>query len=387
LPTNSIKFPTDQGFFENRTVIEIITEYDFPLVYTFYSENSDYFLAYFCDSSESRTTWLFTPTDPSRIRRLFRNSVSIRDFFKMHNGSYLCELDVQTGKIIEKATHVTFDLIPEEYLPADDVVLDRQVPEVSVNVQKKGLNPHTASERLISELVKDLRMSLRNVMLEIRDRIPDFSNTNVPESLFSFPAITPGSLELILRPTSSNPLFERSIEEISKVIAGTDTLDNDLKISIKRQLLKFSPDSKRLYNYNSIKFTGLLPTGGDQKLVSMEFSLDKDHTKLFKQEVEAMGQRETTITVSGTVEAYHPEYIVLNLSENDYGIDKLKCNFDLDKLIRNLENDPVAQKSPQAQHLSNKPGKLILHETVDVVADFAPNSRFASLRSIALKHH
>lgn len=112
----TVKFPEDSGYFNDRTVVEVITEYDFPLMYTFFSKTKDLFLAYFCEQKDSDSVWLYFPTDTTRLAKLYRDAISINDFFKLTNNCYLVSLDEITGES-KVLRHCTFADIPKEYIP------------------------------------------------------------------------------------------------------------------------------------------------------------------------------------------------------------------------------------------------------------------------------
>jgi hypothetical protein len=375
---SSIKFPDDTGYFDDRTIIEVVSEYDFPLIYTFYSKTKDFFLAYFCENKEDESIWLFLPTDQARLRKLYRDEISISDFFRLSNCCYLVGIDNDTGLSKPNATHLTFNCIPKEYLPRANVLLGRKISELAIRVLKPGLNPFTATERLVSELIRDIRKSFRSIMQEIKDRVSDFSNISIPESIFSVPEIGVGSLELIIRPSDPTPLLERSIEIIGKVIAGLpdENIDEDLKSIVKKNILAFAPDSKRLYNFSSIEISGRLPT------TNISISLTKTTTNKFREDTKNMEYRERTLVLKGKVTGFTPEFVELEeLDENDCGLERIKCNFDLDELLESLESNLSLRVS---QEELKKPGKLILHERVQITCDYIPKARYANMRGLLL---
>jgi hypothetical protein len=383
---NIVKFPSEAGFFENREIVEVISEYDFPLIYTFYTRSTDFFLAYFCEHDEQENSvWLFVPTDPARIRRLFANEWSIRSFFQFSGSVYFARINNSTGNVVDIANYTTFEKI-EGFLPDNSVYLDRKSAELTIKIDKPGLNPFTAPERLVTELVQDFRRALRSIMRELKDITPDLSDCGIPESLFGMPSINPGSLELVLKPSESSPLFYKSFEAINKVVSNEDAdyLDENLKCVIKKNLLSICPNGRRIYNFKSINIKGCIIINSElNELSSVDFTMTETDSIKFREETREMNQQEKILTLRGIVQGFNQEYVELSIEENEFGIDKLKCNFDMDELTDCLRNESSFTFTDEQL---NKPGQLIIHERVEITCDHNPNLRYAKMRKLTLIH-
>lgn len=132
-------FPEDDGYFDDIKPVEIIESYDGPKIFTFLTQSEDYYLAWFGDDLEDGTLWMIFPVNNYLLDKLLKDRISIRDFFRLARICHLIERD-RNGKM-RKCESCTFNEIPDELIPDEDVFLENQEPSLTVTMVREGLIP------------------------------------------------------------------------------------------------------------------------------------------------------------------------------------------------------------------------------------------------------
>lgn len=367
------QFPDEAGYFDQRTVVQIFATFDTPTIYTFISRTNDLFFAYQYDeetdlqaNGASTSTWLFIPTDQAKIKRLVQGEITLREFFRLALFGYL--LTMRGGVIIGSSETLKYTDFPVEYLPAEGVKLKRNTSEIVVTVEKPGLNPFSAPDQLLTDLLTDFRKAVRKIMRGLKELGEDFDTCKTTPK-YALTGINWGSLGLTLTPIETNELFAASLDTIQKVVANPETkeVSDEIRSLVKSTLYTIAPKARGKYNFDRIRFSGSLMSGPEMSK-DITFALSSIETELYK--AEATMNQPTTIKLTGVVRAIDLDDDFFRLSSvetNDFDIHEIKCNYEQD-VFEGFTSD-------------EKPAS-ILEKRVTVECEYIPKVRSVDVISI-----
>ena len=119
-----VKVPVSKYDFKQTRIIEILDQYDGPIVYTFVNNQNDFYLAYYCETEKDLVTkkWLYILANQYSVDELKSDKISINSFIK----SSKCILLATTVKNeVQSIDEVTFNSIPGGFVPEVDVCLGK----------------------------------------------------------------------------------------------------------------------------------------------------------------------------------------------------------------------------------------------------------------------
>ena len=336
LPDENIK-----EYFSNIEILQVLDEYDGPIVFSFLTQSGDFFLSYLADRIGKKTTWLYFPTDPKRLKKLIKNQVTIKEFFKICGHSFLVE--EENGVVLSGQHLIGFDKIDPEYVPDDDVKLDIDLKSITLKINKPGINLYNVTEKSITDLLTSFRSTIKNTMKTLKDLSEEAQDelfSGCPSSpKHALAGIDFGSVEVTLLPIEKNKLVDESLISIGKVAGGaTDGMDEFLVKQIKSDLYQLTPN-KRSRHYESVEIFGDIFDDSNQNI---SIILNESHRDLFRERRPVLAEN---VTLSGKVDTYSisgESFTIIGVQQNDLGsASVIKCDYEpelLDEICKDNED-------------------------------------------------
>lgn len=324
-------FPEDDGYFDNIKIAEIIDYYDGAKIFTFLTQSDDYYLAYFCDDSETGTVWLNFPVNNYQLDKFLKNQVSIRDFFKLCHIAFLVERGLDDK--VSRCEKCLFEQIPADYIPDEDVFLEKQDDALTVRILKEGLSPGTIKESVLIKVVSVFCKAVRNIMKEIKKTDHDFALYSSDPKL-SLSNILYGSVGITLKPIEHNPLFNESVNVIHKVMSNTSGVAPELTNKVKKTLYPLIPNPcSRYFNFDAIQISGRMVSKTD--VVPVDVRLVGSLREEYQSVIQEVEKGIKNVVLFGVIREYdrdNDSFILRNIDENAYDITEVECGFDTDDL-------------------------------------------------------
>ncbi len=138
--------------FKKTRIVEILDQYDGPIVYTFVNQLNDFYLAYFCEQETDLITkkWLYILTNQYSVDELKNDKVSISDFIK--RSKYIL-ISTTLKNEVQSVDEIAFNSIPEGFVPEADVFLESEEKDFVVKLNRKNINPSNVNGELIALVV------------------------------------------------------------------------------------------------------------------------------------------------------------------------------------------------------------------------------------------
>jgi hypothetical protein len=127
--------------FNTQKILEVLVKYEGLKTYTFTTSAQALYLAYFCDESESDQTWLYIPTNETRLSRLIRDEESILSFVR--NSSLVFQVTTDFSRKVTQVNRVYPEDVDTTLLPAEGVFLEVPVSDFTIKIEKVGISPGT----------------------------------------------------------------------------------------------------------------------------------------------------------------------------------------------------------------------------------------------------
>ena len=324
--------------FEQIKIIEVLDHYDSPLVFTFINSNNDFYLAYYCDTEIDLVTknWLYLLTNQFSVDELKSDKISIRNFIQRS------KLIVQARTIrntVDQVVAVSFDSLPEGYVPEDEVFLESDNKDIVVKLNKKNISPSNVKGEIVALVVSRVSEGLRAIMKDVKSHFENDYKDLVADPGLALTAIKAGSVELVFKPLEHSPLFNKSLELLNKVVVDDASfISSELATSIKRHVINMAPTNRRGFNFDSLSF--YYPAVG-QKITS--FELTNELRKELKSSLPKEPNSEIVVILVGTIKEYDKRdssFMLCDIEANQFGISfNVRCSL----MTVNYQEDQVEE--------------------------------------------
>lgn len=282
--------------FQDQEIAEVFVEYDGPRIYSFFTPNRGFYLAYSLDDMEDHSEWLYIPTNQFRIFQLLAREVSIRKFVLESESSY--QVKVNTNNQIDSVVAG----YAEAKLPADTVMLKADFDYVTYTLGGPDISPFSISESDFTNILSNIRSGTIKAMKALQAFIPG-KYIEPSSHIFGAPMCAPGSLKMLVRVDSDKELLRDTLKvgasADSKNIEGELGLTAGQVKEVQNTFFSIAPPlrSKGTASYKTLSIHSSLLTTAS--ISSIE--LDQSHKKQALDFAKSLQSSQDVVVVQGTV--------------------------------------------------------------------------------------
>lgn len=282
--------------FQNQEIAEVFVEYDGPRIYSFYTPNRGFYLAYSLDDAADHSEWLYVSTNQFRIFQLLAREISIRKFVLDSEASY--QVKVNAGHQIESVAPG----YAETKIPADSVMLKADFDYVTFALGGAGISPFSISESDFTNILSNIRSGTVKAMKALQAFVP--GRYGEPSAhIFGAPICAPGSLKMLVRVESDRDLLRDTLKVSTS--PNSQSVESEFGLStnqvkeVQNTFFSIAPPLRSRGNvfYESVAINSSLLTSDSAPSIT----LDQSHKRQALDFAKSLQSSQDVVVVQGTV--------------------------------------------------------------------------------------